>query len=289
MDHQGGSLSSSHVATGSGVGNGMSVTMESSSRRRFGASTRARVEGGRPSAERGRVSGQADTREEDDGRANSKTVSEEDYDSGSESVIVEGNEEWELRGSQGRTPSVPAVDGLQSDVQAEAGGKRNHGFIVSTADDLVVSDAVRHGLHRFSPPHPSSSGGEKAGDRGRRGSRAKFTDLVFTRKFSAFDRQNQETANSPFHGFFTLFWMSVFFFVVKIGLDNWKIYGSPLGTNEIMRNMFRRDVLVLLIADGVMCGMTGASWALQRAVKAGLVNWDRTGWVLQNVSGPIRS
>jgi len=265
----------------------MSVTMESSSRRRFGTPTRARVEGGRPSAEGSRVSGQADTREEGNGGANSETVSEEDYDDGSESVVVESNEGWKPRGSQGRTPSATALDGLQLDAQAEAGGTGKYGFIVSAADDLAISDAVRHGMRRFSPPHPLSSGGEKADDRVRRDSRAKFTDLVFTRKFSAFDRQNQEAANSPFHGFFTLFWMSVFFFVVKIGLDNWKIYGSPLGTNEIMRNMFRRDVLVLLIADGVMCGMTGVGWALQRAVKAGLVDWDRTGWVLQNVSGPI--
>ncbi|KAK0615056.1 MBOAT, membrane-bound O-acyltransferase family-domain-containing protein [Bombardia bombarda] len=77
--------------------------------------------------------------------------------------------------------------------------------------------------------------------------------------------------------------MGMFFFMVKIAADNWKRHGSPLGTNEIMRNMFRRDVIVLLIADGVMCGLTGVSWLLQRAIRAGYVDWDRTGWVLQNV------
>jgi hypothetical protein len=29
--------------------------------------------------------------------------------------------------------------------------------------------------------------------------------MVFTRQFTAFDRQNRESAESPFHGFFILF------------------------------------------------------------------------------------
>ena len=51
----------------------------------------------------------------------------------------------------------------------------------------------------------------------------------------------------------------MFFFVVKIGVDNWRNYGNVLGRNEIMRGMFRRDVVVLLVADGVMCGMLPVS------------------------------
>ena len=71
--------------------------------------------------------------------------------------------------------------------------------------------------------------------------RGKFSDLVFTQQFSAFDRQNESAANSPFHGFFTLFWLAVAIFVVKIAAENWKKTGSVLGTNEIMKLMFRRD------------------------------------------------
>ncbi|KAK3305318.1 MBOAT, membrane-bound O-acyltransferase family-domain-containing protein [Chaetomium strumarium] len=113
--------------------------------------------------------------------------------------------------------------------------------------------------------------------------KGKFTDLVFTHNFSTFDRQNPSAANSPFHGFFTLFWMAVFLFVVKIAADNWRAHGSPLGTNEIMRTMFQREVLVLLAADGAMCGLTGVSWLVQLAVREGFVEWDGVGWVLQNV------
>jgi len=173
-------------------------------------------------------------------------------------------------------------------VSKSANGSR--GFIVSTTaghDAAAIQEAVLHGLQRM-PNNDNDNGNSNSNSNGaargaRRSERAKFADLVFTRKFSAFDRQNHDAANSPFHGFFTLFWMGVFFFVVKIGADNWKSYGSPLGTNEIMQSMFRKDLLVLLVADGVLCAMTGVSWLLQRAVKAGYVDWDRTGWVIQNV------
>ena len=114
--------------------------------------------------------------------------------------------------------------------------------------------------------------------------RGKFSDLVFTRNFSTFDRQNALAASSPFHGFFTLFWLGVFLFVIKIGAENWRLYGSPLGRSEIFNIMFHRDVLVLLVADGVMCASTGVSWILQRfLIRPGLVDWDREGWVLQSL------
>ena len=36
--------------------------------------------------------------------------------------------------------------------------------------------------------------------------RSRFSDLVFTRQSTAFDRQNPASSTSIFHGFFTLFW-----------------------------------------------------------------------------------
>ncbi|KAK3342869.1 MBOAT, membrane-bound O-acyltransferase family-domain-containing protein [Neurospora tetraspora] len=113
--------------------------------------------------------------------------------------------------------------------------------------------------------------------------RGKFSDLVFTRNFSTFDRQNALAASSPFHGFFTLFWLGISLFVIKIGAENWRQHGNPLGRNEILKIMFHRDLVVLLIADGVMCFSTGFSWILQRLVRRGVVDWDKEGWVLQNI------
>jgi sterol O-acyltransferase len=169
------------------------------------------------------------------------------------------------RSGVGRASSYDALTGKENKV--------SHPF---RADDAELRAILQRGLLRAK----DSSGKTKA--------RAKFSDLVFTRKFSAFDGRNADAANSPFHGFFTLFWMAMFIYMLKIGAENWKTWGNPLGTNEILQTMFRKDVLVLLIADGVMCGLTGVSWILQRLIYSGYINWDRSGWVLQNVSSSIR-
>ena len=49
--------------------------------------------------------------------------------------------------------------------------------------------------------------------------------MIFTRQFSAFDRQNQEAANNTFHGFYTLFWIALVFLLVKMGAENWRKTG----------------------------------------------------------------
>ena len=113
--------------------------------------------------------------------------------------------------------------------------------------------------------------------------RSKFSDLVFTRQFTAFDRQNPTSASSPFHGFFTLFWLGTFLLLVKIAARNWKTYGSIFGRNEIMRMMFHEDVIVLGLTDGVMCASTAFCLLLQKAILAGYLSWNKQGWIIQNV------
>lgn len=49
-------------------------------------------------------------------------------------------------------------------------------------------------------------GFERSKDGGIKKKRSRFSDLVFTRQFTAFDRQNSDSSSSPFHGFFSLFW-----------------------------------------------------------------------------------
>jgi sterol O-acyltransferase len=71
--------------------------------------------------------------------------------------------------------------------------------------------------------------------------RRKFRDHLFTHQFSAFDPHNVAAVNSPFHGFYTLFWLAVGLFVLKISVINWRTHGTPLGSNEIMMTMFHRD------------------------------------------------
>lgn len=64
---------------------------------------------------------------------------------------------------------------------------------------------------------------------------------VITRQFSAFDRQNELSAASTFHGFYVLFWIAVAVLIVKVSADNWRQTGNPFGHNELLKYMFARD------------------------------------------------
>jgi hypothetical protein len=118
--------------------------------------------------------------------------------------------------------------------------------------------------------------------------RSKFSDLVFTRQFTTFDRQNVDSADSPFHGFFTLFWLGTAIYMIKLAAENWRQHGNILGSNEIMGLMFHRDVMVLGLSDGVMCGVTGFGLILQKLIFKGFLSWDRQGWIIQSVRDQLR-
>lgn len=146
------------------------------------------------------------------------------------------------------------------------------GRYLLTADDAELRNILRQGIER-----------EESGNIKKR--RFKYRDLVFTRQFTAFDRQNPASASSPFHGFFTLFWLGVGLMLIKVAANNWRIYGTVWGKNEILRLMFHKDVLVLGLTDGVLCGSTIFCLFLQRAIAKGFLSWNRSGWIIQNV-GP---
>lgn len=179
-------------------------------------------------------------------------------------------------------PSLEDISAMKtSRLGPDADTMRARLTVVGEGDDAEIQEILKRSSwraeDRLMPPD------DPANKRKKKKLPGKFRDLVFTRTYSTFDRNNEAAANSPFHGFFTLFWMAVFMAMVKMAVENWKMYGSPLGRNEIMSAMFRRDVAVLLAADAIMCGLTGVCWLLQRAVLAGYLDWDRSGWVIQNV------
>ncbi|KAJ5368758.1 uncharacterized protein N7496_008518 [Penicillium cataractarum] len=110
-----------------------------------------------------------------------------------------------------------------------------------------------------------------------------FRDLQFTRQRSAFDRQNPSFSSSQFHGFFTLFWLGVALMLVKVAANNWRTYGTPFGTTEIIELMLSRDVLVLGITDFILCWSTLFCLGLQRVILRGYLDWSGFGWVIQNL------
>ena len=114
-------------------------------------------------------------------------------------------------------------------------------------------------------------------------SKARLRDLVFTRQFTTFDRQNPSASESPFHGFFTLFWIAMALLLTRIAAWNYKEEGSVFGKAEILHLMVDRDLFVLLATDAAMCAATSFGFFLHKAIAAGHLSWSGPGWIIQSV------
>ncbi|KAI9717963.1 MAG: acyl-CoA/sterol acyltransferase [Chrysothrix sp. TS-e1954] len=134
------------------------------------------------------------------------------------------------------------------------------------ADDPDIREILKRGLARQNA-----------------GKRQAVRDLVFTRRFTTFDRQNPQSYESPFHGFFTLFWLGMALMFFRVAAQNWRQYGSILGQNEVMSTMFSHDVLLLGIVDGVMWVATLFGFGLQKVILSGWLNWDTSGYIIENL------
>ncbi|KAF7920330.1 uncharacterized protein EAE98_009023 [Botrytis deweyae] len=150
--------------------------------------------------------------------------------------------------------------------------KNGQGIYTFEADDNELRDLLKGTVAHYA--QDVASGESKK--------RTKFSDLVFTKKFTAFDRHNNIVADSPFHGFFTLGWLAFVVFVLQLAFANWRVHGNILGTNEIMEMMFHRDVIILGLSDGVMCFSTGFGLVLQKLIYRGNIDWNREGWIIQS-------
>lgn len=170
-----------------------------------------------------------------------------------------------------RKPTSPSFARRKS-IQVVLEKTDEKGRYIIRADDPEIRDIIRHGIER----ETAASGSGKA-------YRTRFRDLVFTRQFTAFDRRNALGSESPFRGFFTLFWLGMGLLLVKVAAQNWRAHGSVFGGKELMHMMFDRDLIVLGLTDGVMCASTAFGLLLQRVVLNGWLSWNRSGWIIQNV------
>jgi sterol O-acyltransferase len=170
--------------------------------------------------------------------------------------------------SNGRQPSP---DTRRKSIQIRLEKTDRKGHYVLTADDPDIRDILRKGMEREEAMQDPS---KKA---------RSLRDLVFTRQFTTFDRQNPLSAESPFHGFFTLFWLAMAIMFLKVSASNYKEYGSIFGGNEVFKIMFGHDVLVLGLTDAVMVASSAVGFLLQLAVVRNYISWNRTGWIIQNL------
>lgn len=150
-------------------------------------------------------------------RIGSDTPSEEDYDQNVRPTLTSEGLRHRMRATAHE--DRPGV--LRSD----------SGVHITPEDDILMQDFLARSSERTGDTATQVSSRRKG----------RFSDLVFTQQLSAFDRNNLESAQSPFHGFYNLFWLAVTLFVFKISAENWRTYGTPLGSNEIIKTMFSRD------------------------------------------------
>ncbi|KAF2218626.1 hypothetical protein BDZ85DRAFT_286174 [Elsinoe ampelina] len=168
-----------------------------------------------------------------------------------------------------RSSEPGSPDGRRQSLQVRLEETEEEGKYILTADDPEIQDILRRGIAR-----------EEAAASGMR---TRLRDLVFTRQFTTFDRQNPLSSESPFHGFFTLFWLAMVLMFFKVAASNWRDYGSILGRNEVMKTMFSRDVVVLGLTDLAMIFSTSMGVLLQKAIVRGHLKWSTSGWIIQNV------
>lgn len=153
-------------------------------------------------------------------------------------------------------------------VVVEEKGKESK-YIVTT-DDPDFREVMRAGMRREAD--------RRSGDL----KKSHPADLVFKRQYTAFDRQNP-VSQSPFHGFFTLFWISMFLLLGRIAAGNYKTQGSIFGDAEILHLMVDRDLFVMLTTDVSMCAATSFGFFLHKAIEHDYLTWNGSGWIIQSL------
>jgi sterol O-acyltransferase len=162
-------------------------------------------------------------------------------------------------------------NGMSKSVQVTIAESGKKGRYLLRADDDEFRDILQAAIER-----------EAASLNGK--SRSRVREHVFTRQFTTFDRQNPRASLSPFHGFFTLFWLAMALLLIRIAAQNYRDQGSVFGNAEIVHLMVDRDLVLLLVTDGLMCLCSVAfCLILQKCIAMGYLTWDRTGWIVQSV------
>jgi sterol O-acyltransferase len=99
-----------------------------------------------------------------------------------------------VAGKDTRSDSEPVASTGSIPIRLESTDRQGHYLL--TADDPEIREILRKGIER----EEIEAGRSKP-------PRLRVRDLVFTRQFTTFDRRHAAAAESPFFGFFTLFWI----------------------------------------------------------------------------------
>ncbi|OJT11939.1 Sterol O-acyltransferase 2 [Trametes pubescens] len=105
--------------------------------------------------------------------------------------------------------------------------------------------------------------------------------VTFAPRKSHFDISNEHSGANEFRGFFTLFWISLFLFVVSTYVRSVETNGYILDFE--FATMFSRDAITLAISDAVLVLNTGLCVPFAYAMSKGWIRYYYFGIVLQHL------
>ncbi|KAF8074835.1 MBOAT, membrane-bound O-acyltransferase family-domain-containing protein [Lyophyllum atratum] len=105
--------------------------------------------------------------------------------------------------------------------------------------------------------------------------------ITFAPRKSHFDIGNETSGMNEFRGFFSLFWISIFIFTVRVYVRGIESSGRPL--NLGFAAMFSQDAIVLAISDAVLALSTWACLPFAFALKKGWIRYYWVGVTIQHI------
>ncbi|KAH7926040.1 MBOAT-domain-containing protein [Leucogyrophana mollusca] len=105
--------------------------------------------------------------------------------------------------------------------------------------------------------------------------------ITFTPRKSHFDTTNESSGANEFRGFFTLFWISMFLFMVQTYISSFEANGYAL--SFAFATMFSRDAITLALSDLLLVLTTALCVPFAKAISKGWIRYYWTGVIIQHL------
>ncbi|KAK0489169.1 MBOAT, membrane-bound O-acyltransferase family-domain-containing protein [Armillaria novae-zelandiae] len=104
--------------------------------------------------------------------------------------------------------------------------------------------------------------------------------ITFAPRNSHFDTNNESSGSNEFRGFFSLFWISIFIFMVRTYINSYESNGAPL--NFRFATLLSKDAITLALSDAALVGSTIICVPFAKAISKGWIRYYWTGVIIQH-------
>ncbi|KAK0214773.1 MBOAT, membrane-bound O-acyltransferase family-domain-containing protein [Armillaria fumosa] len=104
--------------------------------------------------------------------------------------------------------------------------------------------------------------------------------ITFAPRNSHFDTNNELSGSNEFRGFFSLFWISIFIFMVRTYINSYESNGAPL--NFRFATLLSKDAITLALSDAALVGSTIICVPFAKAISKGWIRYYWTGVIIQH-------